>query len=61
MLLESGAGTQTDYLNAEADLLTARGGYIEARYDEIAGRAELARVTGVLDLAWIEQNLEPEP
>jgi outer membrane protein TolC len=61
LLLETGAGTQTDYLNAEADLLSARGGYIEARYDEIAGRAELARVTGVLDLAWIERNLEPEP
>jgi outer membrane protein len=61
LLLETGAGTQTDYLNAEADLLAARGSLVEARYDEVAARAELARVTGVLDLAWIEQNLEPEP
>ncbi len=61
LLLESGAGTQTDYLNAEADLLTARAGLSTARGDQIAARAELARVVGILDLDWIDRNLEPEP
>jgi outer membrane protein TolC len=59
LLLESGSGTQTDYLNAEADLLTARAALEEARADQIAARAELARVTGALDQAWIERTLEP--
>lgn len=61
LLLESGAGTQTDYLNAEADLLTARASLATARADRIAARAELARVVGALNLGWIDQNLEPEP
>jgi outer membrane protein TolC len=61
LLLESGAGTQTDYLNAQADLLTARAGLSTARADQIAARAEIARVVGVLDLDWIDRNLEPEP
>lgn len=61
LLLESGAGTQTDYLSAEADLLTARAGLAAARADRIAARAELARVVGTLNLDWIDRNLEPEP
>jgi outer membrane protein TolC len=61
LLVESGSGTQTDYLLAEADLLTARAGLATARADRIAARAELARVVGVLDLDWIDQHLEPEP
>jgi outer membrane protein TolC len=61
LLLESGAGTQTDYLNAQADLLTARAGLSTARADQIAARAEIARVVGFLDLDWIDRNLEPEP
>jgi len=60
LLLESGSGTQTDYLIAEADLLTARASLATARADRIAARAELARVVGVLDLDWIDRNLEPE-
>ena len=59
LLLESGSGTQTDYLNAESDLLTARAALEEARADQIAARAEVARVTGALDRDWIDRTLEP--
>jgi outer membrane protein len=61
LLLDTGAGTQTEYLDAEADLLLARANLEEARADQIAARAELARVTGTLDAAWIERTLEPLP
>jgi outer membrane protein len=60
LALENGSGTQSDYLDGEAGLFAARAGLIEARYREIAARAELARVTGDLDLAWLTQNLEEE-
>jgi outer membrane protein len=60
LALDGGSGTQTDYLDSEASLFAARAGLIEARHREIAARAELARVTGTLDLAWFEQNLEEE-
>ena len=56
--LEVGSGTQTDYLDAEANLLRARASLIEARHAEIAARIELARVTGELSLAWLALNLE---
>jgi outer membrane protein TolC len=55
--LTTGSGTQTDYLRAEADLLTARANRVEARHREIAARVELARVTGQLDMAWLARNL----
>jgi outer membrane protein TolC len=55
--LTAGSGTQTDYLRAEADLLAARAHRVEARHREIAARVELARVTGQLDLAWLDRNL----
>ena len=58
LAIENGSGTQTDYLNSEADLFAARAGLIEARHREIAARAELARVTGSLDPAWLTQTLE---
>jgi outer membrane protein len=58
LALENGSGTQTDYLDGEADLFAARAGLIGARHREIAARAELARVTGSLDPAWLTQTLE---
>lgn len=60
LAMDGGSGTQTDYLESEAGLFAARAGLIEARYREIAARAELARVTGTLDLAWFGQNLEED-
>ncbi len=58
--LDAGTGTQTDYLDAEADLLAAQAALAEARHGAIAARVELARVTGTLDLAWVEQHVEME-
>ncbi len=56
--LEAGAGTQTDYLRAEADLARARSLLVQARHAEIAARVELARVTGELTVEWLARNLE---
>ncbi len=56
--LEAGAGTQTDYLRAEADVARARALLVEARHAEIAARVELARVVGELTPGWLAQNLE---
>lgn len=56
--LDTETGTQTDFLDAEADLLSAEAQLVEARHAEIAARVEIARVTGTLDLAWIEKTLE---
>ena len=53
LALETGSGTQTDYLGAETDLLRARASAIEARHAEIAARVELARVTGELTPEWL--------
>jgi outer membrane protein TolC/protein-S-isoprenylcysteine O-methyltransferase Ste14 len=61
LLLESEAGTQTDYLEAEAELLSAEAKLVDARHAEIAARVTLARVTGELDLAWVERVLEATP
>jgi outer membrane protein len=51
LALEAGAGVQTDYLRAEADLLTTRASLAEARHGAMEARVRLARVTGGLDLA----------
>jgi len=59
--LDAGSGTQTDYLNAEADLLAARAALVEATHGAIAARVDLARVVGLLDLAWVEDIGEETP
>jgi outer membrane protein TolC len=56
--LEVGSGTETDYLDAEAKLLSVRAGLIEARHAEISARVELARITGELSRDWLAQALE---
>ena len=56
--LEVGSGTQTDYLDALAQLLEARSSLIDARHGEIAARIELARLTGELSPEWLARNLE---
>jgi len=57
--LEVGSGTQTDYLAAEANLLSARAGLIEARHAEIGARVELARIIGELSRDWLARIVEP--
>jgi len=59
--LQTGSGTQTDYLGAETDLLRARASLVEARHGEIAARVELARVTGELSPAWLAAALAATP
>jgi len=56
--LEVGSGTQTDYLLAEANLVTTRASLTEARHGEIAARAELARILGELSADWLARNVE---
>ncbi len=58
--LETGTGTQTDYLDAEAGLLTVQAALAEASYARIRARVELARVLGALTPSWLEQNLGAE-
>ena len=55
--LEVGSGTETDYLDAEATLLSNRASLVQARNAEIAARVELARVTGELDAGWLARVL----
>jgi outer membrane protein len=59
--LEAGAGTQPDFLRAEADLLEARAALAEAERAEIAARLELARLSGDLTLDWLAVHLEDLP
>ena len=61
LTLETGTGTQLDYLDAEADLLDAQARLIDARHREIVARSELALHTGQLDLEWLRRNLENRP
>ena len=59
--LDAGAGTQSDYLLAEAELLEVRTALVQARHLEVVARVELARLTGRLTADWIAENLEPGP
>ncbi len=61
LLRETGSGTETDYLDAEADLLTTRASLVEARHGEIAARVELARVIGQLSLSWLAKTVSDRP
>ena len=58
LALEAGAGVQSDYLTAEADLFRARAALSDARAVDLLARVELARVTGLLTVDWIRQNVE---
>ena len=56
--LDTESGTQTDYLEAEAERLVAEAQLVEAYLTEVASCVEIARLTGALDLSWIEEALE---
>jgi outer membrane protein TolC len=58
LALDVGAGVQTDYLRAEADLFAARAALAEVRHGALAARVALARATGELSTEWIALNLE---
>lgn len=59
--LDVGAGTQVDYLDAEAALATTRADLTAARTRALLAHVELARVTGELDIDWIHLTLEGQP
>jgi outer membrane protein TolC len=48
LALEQGAGTQADFLRAEADLAEARSALAQARSTWIAARVQLAQLSGTL-------------
>ncbi|MGH7475498.1 MAG: TolC family protein [Longimicrobiales bacterium] len=61
LALEVGAGVQTNYLTAEAELLRTRVALHGARHAELVARAELARLIGELSETWLSTNLEAVP
>ncbi|MGA9836703.1 MAG: TolC family protein [Gemmatimonadaceae bacterium] len=58
LALDVGTVVQTDYLDAEAKLYSARAGLIQARHAEIAARVDLARTLGELSRDWLARNVE---
>lgn len=61
LLLEVGAGTQVDYLAAEAELATTRAAATEARTTALLSRVELARLAGELSAQWFRTTPEAVP
>jgi outer membrane protein len=61
LALEAGAGVQTDFIRAEAELLQARAGLARARHGEILARIRLALAAGELTVTWLQENLEVAP
>lgn len=59
LALDAGAGVQSDYLTAEADLFRARAALSDARALELIALVELARLAGQLSESWIAQHVEP--
>ncbi len=59
--LDTGTGTQTDYLKAEADLLKARADLATARYALLTARAALALAMGQLSQTWVTAHVETAP
>jgi len=58
LALEVGAGVQTDFLRAQAELFQARASLSETRHGEVMAGIRLARIIGELTPAWIEENTE---
>jgi len=59
--LSEGAGLQTDYLRAEAELAETRAAKARAVNLHVVARAELARARGELTPEWVRDNLESLP
>ncbi len=58
LALSAGAGVQTDYLAAEAELLRARAALSDARHGMVEARVRLAQATGRLDMNWVMELTE---
>jgi outer membrane protein TolC len=61
LALDEGAGTQSDWLRAEAGLFQARAGLADARFDVLRARIAWAQALGLLDLDWIASLTEVTP
>jgi len=59
--LDTGAGTEVEFLRAEADLRHARAQLAEARSARILAHIELARLTGDLTVDWLADHTETLP
>lgn len=59
--LDTGVGIQADYLQSEADLLSARAALFRARHGFVFARAELARAAGQLTPEWVRNNVRSGP
>lgn len=58
LTLETGEGTETDFLQSEAELRGARADLARTREAELLARLSLARLTGSLTTSWITDSLE---
>jgi outer membrane protein len=58
LALEAGAGVQTDFLRAEAELFQTRASLAQARNAQVLARIQLARIMGDLSPRWIQENVE---
>jgi len=59
--LDVGSVTQTEFLDAQANLLRVRASLVEAQHAELSARVELARVIGELSREWLARTLESAP
>ncbi len=57
LAVQVGSGTETDYLDAEATLLSNRATLVQAKNGAVAARVELARVTGELSPEWVARTV----
>jgi outer membrane protein len=58
LALSAGAGVQSDYLTAEANLLRVRAALTDARASEVLAQVELARISGELSPEWLAEHVE---
>ncbi|MDH5316467.1 MAG: TolC family protein, partial [Gemmatimonadota bacterium] len=61
LALDQGAGTQNDYLRAEADLALSRASLAQAQGTELIRQVELALVLGDLSLESLPTMVESVP
>jgi len=61
LALEAGAGTEAEYLRAEADLRRIQAELARARAAVVLAQVELARLTGDLTVTWLDRTLETAP
>ena len=61
LALDAGSGTETDFLDAEADLFEARSNLARARHAHVLAGITLARTEGILTTEWLAAYLESRP